>query len=87
MTIHEIQNRNYAATMRRGKITPSTSRDEFLNKLLEEVEELIISTDSQNQSEEMADVILVLLAMAKHMNIDIMNELRKKVIKNETRND
>lgn len=85
MTLLEIQERNYAATVRRGLINPKTTKDEFYNKIIEEVVELLYHTDSENEAEELADIITVCLSYAKHYNIDFMNALRRVTIKNENR--
>ncbi len=85
MTLLEIQNRNYTATVRRGLINPKTTKGEFCDKMIEEVNELFNHTDSENEAEELADIITVCLCYAKHYNIDFMNALRKVTIKNENR--
>lgn len=96
MTLKEIINRNYAATVRRGYITPETTIGDFLSKIMEEFEELQDEVDlyyymSEDQkklaSKEMADIILVVLAMSKHHNIDIENAIIEKTLYNEKRND
>jgi len=93
MKLQEIQNRNYQATVKRGLITPKTTDSEFIEKLKEEVDELQIEVDlpffsnTTGRDMELADVIIVCLCMAKHLNIDIESELIKKTIYNENRND
>lgn len=91
MDLTEIQNRNYEATVKRGLITPNTTFIEFFNKANEEFDELIdswIEHDFTIFSElELADIILVCLAMAKHFNIDIQKALEDKTIINENRKD
>jgi hypothetical protein len=87
MDINEIIERNYQATVKRGLITPDTSTFKFIDKIEEEVDEL------KNEymlfkcvdKEELADIILVCLAMAKHYDIDIMKALEEKTKFNETR--
>ena len=80
---------NYQSIIDRGFITPTTTLFEFLDKLDEEVEELnkeaLISKEWSNLPEELADVILVCLNMAKHYNIDIEQELKNKIRINEYR--
>jgi NTP pyrophosphatase (non-canonical NTP hydrolase) len=88
MEISEIINRNYKATVKRGLITPKTNFYEFTEKLNEERQELNLAhlnSDKLNESEELADVILVCLAMAKHFEIDILKALEEKIIFNENR--
>ncbi len=79
---------NYDSIVKRGLITTSTTRNEFLDKLFEEVAELEqaeINNDWGNMCEELADVILVCLNWAKHYNIDIEAELIAKIKKNQAR--
>ena len=80
---------NYQSIVDRGFITPTTTLFEFLDKLDEEVEELnkeaLISKEWSNLPEELADVILVCLNMAKHFDIDIEQELKNKIRINEYR--
>jgi len=93
MTLKEIQQRNYAATERRGFIKPETKNSEFIAKLLEEFRELDFEVDNPffddktKIAEEIADVIIVVLNFAKHIGIDIQTALEQKTIYNENRND
>lgn len=84
--ITDIFARNYAATVRRGLITPETRKDEFIDKIREETEELgiaVLNSDKMNEREELADIALVCFAMAQHYGIDLIDEMRKKVEYNE----
>lgn len=86
----EIIRRNYAATVRRGLITPETTKDEFIDKICEETDELgiaVLNSDKINEREELADIALVCFAMAQHYGIDLIDEMRKKVEYNEKRQD
>ena len=87
MTIHEIIDRNYAATVRRGQIVSFTQAHEFIEKLFEEVYELDYSTkiDNSFDENELADVALVCFAMAKHYNIDLIKVMGEKMLYNEIR--
>ena len=88
MDIHEIINRNYQATVKRGLITPDTGKSDFTYKINEELAELNLEVyfgTSEKEAVELADVILVCLAYAKHFNIDILKELENKVKYNEIR--
>lgn len=80
---------NYQSIVDRGFITPTTTLFEFLDKLDEEVEELnkeaLISKEWSNLPQELADVILVCLNLAKHFDIDIEQELKNKIRINEYR--
>ena len=87
--MQDIISANYQSIVDRGFITPTTTLFEFLDKLDEEVEELnkeaLISKEWSNLPEELADVILVCLNMAKHFDIDIEQELKNKIRINEYR--
>jgi len=86
--LSHIINRNYNSIIERGLITKHTTKEDFLNKLIEEsseVSEAIDKKDDENLSEELADVILTVLNFAKHYDIDIENELNKKIKKNYER--
>ncbi len=88
--ISEIARRNYAATVRRGLITPETTKDEFIDKMREETDELgiaVLNSDKMNEREELADIALVCFATAQHYGIDLIDEMRKKVEFNEKRQD
>jgi len=94
MEIQEIIERNYKATVSRGLIKFETSGFEFVEKLKEEVSELetewnlpYAMEDFKRQIEEMADCALVLFAMAKHFNVDLLKAMEEKVIYNEMRKD
>lgn len=87
--MQDIISANYQSIVDRGFITPTTTLFEFLDKLDEEVEELnkeaLISKEWSNLPEELADVILVCLNLAKHFDIDIEQELKNKIRINEYR--
>ncbi len=85
---------NYKSIVDRGLISPTTTLFEFLDKLDEEVKELKYSSvdysdyDIKNLNhvkEELADVIMVCLNMAKHYNIDIEQEIKNKIKINKYR--
>lgn len=85
---------NYQSIVDRGLITPTTSYFDFTRKIKEELSELkdaiidYIDYDSEsfpNVKEELADVIMVCLNMAKHYDIDIINEIKKKIKVNQQR--
>tara|TARA_R110001592_G_scaffold23589_1_gene92375 strand:- start:647 stop:916 length:270 start_codon:yes stop_codon:yes gene_type:complete len=84
----ELIESNYQSIVDRGLISPSTSVNDFLIKALEEVDELCKAwkgLDKYNQKEELADVIMVCLNMAKHYNIDIEQEIKNKIEVNKKR--
>lgn len=86
-----IIDNNYASIVKRGLITSDTSVFQFLDKIYEEVGELeeavndmsetnnIKQEHFNNINEELADVILTCLNMARHFDIDIEKELTKKI--------
>ena len=87
--MQDIISTNYQSIVDRGFITPTTTLFQFLDKLDEEVEELnkeaLMPREWSNLPEELADVILVCLNMAKHFNIDIEQELKNKININQQR--
>jgi NTP pyrophosphatase (non-canonical NTP hydrolase) len=88
MEIKEITGRNYYATKRRKQITDKTDVMDFLIKLDEEVEELKQSFFEANLDEkEIADVVLVCFALAKHYKIDLIKVMEEKMLYNEKQND
>ncbi len=77
----ELIEENYISIIKRGLINEKTTLQDFLNKLDEEVQEF----KDDNSYEELADIILVCLNIARHYNIDIENELINKINKNKNR--
>ena len=73
---------NYNSIVNRGLITPYTTDIEFFDKLEEEVNEVWDSLGSENESEEMADVILTVLNWAYHKGHNIEKALKDKIQKN-----
>lgn len=65
MTIEQIIERNYKATVSRGLISESTGFKDFINKLKEEVAELEAEPFTDNMAVEMADVALVMFCNGK----------------------
>ena len=78
---------NYKSIVKRGLINGTTTKLDFLNKIYEEVNELeeCFLDLHFDINEELADVILVCLNIAKHYNIDIENELLTKIEINKNR--
>jgi len=73
---------NYKSIVARGLITPTTTKTDFLNKLIEEVREVQEAIDYNSNAElriEIADVILTALNFAKHYDFDIEEDLRSKI--------
>jgi len=78
---------NYNSIVKRGLITPETGTSDFIMKLEEEVQEYIEAEKFTlpNVNEELADIILVCLNIAKHFDIDIEQELKNKIQINNKR--
>jgi len=78
---------NYKSIVDRGLISPKTTKRDFILKLEEEVQEFIDASLNSNgsESEELADVILVCLNIAKHYGINIEREIKNKIRKNFNR--
>lgn len=90
LTPEEVQLRNYNATIKRGLINDSTTKQDFIDKLKEEVAELelaLLNEDHFNEYEELADISLVCDAYAYHYGIDLQSEKEKKMKINENRID
>jgi len=89
MTLKEIQERNYKATVKRKLITGRTDSSDFIKKIYEELTELdeVCTMNQINDPSELADIIITCLCMAYHFNVDIDEELKQKTLYNEKRND
>lgn len=87
--LDDVVNRNYFANVRRLKISDKTTVSEWLAKIHEEVGELIESWDGCDSFDqvELADVTLVCFSMAKHFDINLVDEMEKKMKVNEKRKD
>lgn len=85
----ELISDNYQSIVDRGLISPTTTLFEFLDKLEEEVKELekeaLRPKQYSNLPEELADVIMVCLNLAKHYDIDIEQEIKNKIKINKYR--
>jgi len=80
---------NYESTCLRKCIDYKTRKLHFIMKIKEELLEVEQSyySDDGEIWEEVADVILVCLNMAKHYDIDIESELKNKIEKNYKRSE
>lgn len=90
MTIKEIIDRNYAAQLKRGKVTKKIDFYDWIIDIRDEINELWNSYPKHNSTfdeKELADIILVCLSMSKHYNIDIVKALEEKTLFNEERKD
>lgn len=92
LSFDEIIDRNYNATVSRGLISNRTSFADFILKLNEEIGEFISAHkyergDTGKIEEELADIALVVTAMAKHMQINLKMQMEKKMKINEIRSE
>lgn len=92
LSFDEIIDRNYNATVSRGLISNRTSLGDFILKLNEEIGEFIYAHkhergDTGKIEEELADIALVVTAMAKHMQINLKMQMEKKMKINEIRSE
>ena len=94
--IQQLIDRNYAAQVKRGQITPETIPYKFVEKLYEELNELdneIYDIDdwvlipNEKAKKELIDIMLVCFSMAKHFGIDWQQVMTDKVEFNEKRED
>ena len=88
--IQELIDRNYAAQIKRGQITPDTDLSDCIDKIKEELKELVdsyIETNKDFDSKELIDIMLVCFSMAKHFGIDWKQVMTDKVEFNEKRLD
>jgi len=78
---------NYKSIVDRGLISSDTTMLDFIDKLNEEYDEFFESYFhlEGSQPEELADIILVCLNIAKHFDWDIETELKNKVEINHRR--
>lgn len=84
----DLIERNYESILRRGLIKDSTSLGDFMAKIHEEIIELQYEVERFNDkqiAEELSDVVLTCLNMAKHFDIDIEKEMRGKIAVNFNR--
>jgi NTP pyrophosphatase (non-canonical NTP hydrolase) len=93
MKIEELIDRNYAAQIKRGQITPETDLLDCIGKIREELSELVNSYDTtlgaveSIDEKELIDIMLVCFSMAKHFGIDWQQVMKDKVEYNEKRLD
>ena len=88
--IQQLIDRNYAAQLKRGQITPETKFFKFVIKIEDELYELnesYIDTNKDFDSKELIDIMLVCFSMAKHFGIDWQQVMKDKVEYNEKRLD
>jgi NTP pyrophosphatase (non-canonical NTP hydrolase) len=79
---------NYQSIVDRGFIDSLTTDYDFFDKINEEFEELKDARfrfDLSNFKEEIADIIMVCLNLARHHNFDIEQEIKNKIEINKQR--
>ena len=82
--------RSYHAIRKRGFITDSTTKMEFIEKIYEEYDEVLQAWHSNVDTfyiEELTDLATVVILQIHHLGYDFIEEFKKCIIKNETRND
>ncbi len=79
--LYKLINDNYDSIVKRGLITSQTTKEDFINKLNEEISEFIHEYNERGviDPEELSDIILVCFNMAKHYDINIEEELKNKI--------
>ena len=89
VNLDDVVDRNYFANVKRLQISDKTTVRDFLSKIHEEVGELVESWDGCDSFDkvELADVTLVCFSMAKHFDINLVDEMAKKMKVNEKRED
>ena len=76
----------YDCAVKRGKITPQTTRKQFLEAIASELLELADYTPQLQQS-ELADIALVCYSMAQHYGFQLDQAIENKHEYNLTRKD
>ena len=82
--------RSYHAIRKRGFITDDTTKKEFIDKIFEEYYESLKAYFHESEEEyikELSDLATVVILQIHHLGYDIIEEFKKCIIKNETRND
>lgn len=70
--------KSFDSICNRGLIRDNMPVKEFTDKIQEELNELIETGDNFDR-EELADVVIVCLTMATYFNVDIIEEIHKKI--------
>jgi DNA-binding transcriptional regulator YhcF (GntR family) len=86
--MNNLVERSYKAIEKRGLISKNTQPEEFIDKMIEELEEIKKARnncDIQNYIEECIDLSTVCFMQVHHMGYNPVEEFEKVVIKNENR--
>jgi len=86
----ELILRHYIATRKRGLITNYTSLQDFLDKMLDEIDEMNAADVYENtidgdMAQEAIDVVCVIFNMLHHFGYDVEHEFRYNVEHQEKR--
>lgn len=82
----DLFKRHYNAIVKRGLITPETTKQDFWNKAEEELLELQVEIfQEDNWKQESIDLICATMNMLIHNGVDIEYELCKNIEKQEER--
>lgn len=77
----------YDCAVKRGKITPQTTRKQFLEAIASELLELSAEVEVFKQDLELADIALVCYSMADHLGFELDKAIETKHEYNLTRKD
>ena len=89
-TFQDLISRSYTAIRKRGLIDSDTDMSDFIEKMQEELREVVYSygyDPFESTIEEVADLMTVCIMALYHHGFDPVAEFEKVVIKNETRKD
>ncbi len=90
MNINDLQQRNYDAQLKRGKITEETTLEDCIDDLAGEVLELYEEKENNRWLLEAADVMLNLLSCCRIAGFDgeeLYLACQRKMLYNEKRTD
>ena len=87
MLMKDLIERSYQSIRKRGKITNSTAKIEFIAKMYEELEEIEDHDSEEAYIKEVTDLAAVCINAVTHKGYDFKREFEKCVIHQETRKD
>jgi len=87
--MNNLTKQHYNATVKRGKIKPETLTLEFIEKMQEELDEIIHEYlhEGNNFASEIIDLMAVCGNLLIHLGFDVENEFKKNIVKQQQRND
>lgn len=77
----------YDCAVQRGKITPQTTRKQFLEAIASELLELAEAQGTVSEKNELADIVLACNSYAEHHRFDLALAVENKHQYNLTRKD